>query len=49
MQTVMPLFEDSIGVSERSKVLSIVSAFWEKQYSFDPYDLSKPLSEDYYC
>jgi MoxR-like ATPase len=27
MQTVMPLFEDSIGVSERSKVLSIVSAF----------------------
>lgn len=27
LQTIMPLFEDSIGVSERSKVLSIVSAF----------------------
>jgi MoxR-like ATPase len=26
-QTVMPLFEDAIGVSERSKVLSIISAF----------------------
>ncbi len=25
--TIMPLFEDSIGVSERSKVLSIMSAF----------------------
>lgn len=27
LATIMPLFEDSIGVSERSKVLSIVSAF----------------------
>jgi MoxR-like ATPase len=27
LTTIMPLFEDSIGVSERSKVLSIVSAF----------------------
>ena len=27
LSTIMPLFEDGIGVSERSKVLSIVSAF----------------------
>lgn len=27
LATIMPLFEDGIGVSERSKVLSIVSAF----------------------
>ena len=27
LSTILPLFEDSIGVSERSKVLSIVSAF----------------------
>ena len=27
LQTIMPLFEDGIGVSERSKVMSIVSAF----------------------
>ncbi len=27
INTVMPLFEDGIGVSERSKVLSIISAF----------------------
>lgn len=27
LKTIMPLFEDGIGVSERSKVLSIVSAF----------------------
>lgn len=27
LSTIMPLFEDSIGVSERSKVLSIISAF----------------------
>lgn len=27
IQTIMPLFQDGIGVSERSKVLSIISAF----------------------